>query len=128
MERIEHAAAEYRNGLLCDAALDVDLGEDSYDAGMGDAITELCPRAFIAGADWRISSAWHKASPCGKGLKNGVEVLAHCEDGCHLGKFDAAGHSREDVGFVSHSGAEYALSGILEYAYLDDLLPDIEGG
>ena len=33
-------------------------------------------------------------------------------------------YSKEYIAFVSPSSIEYALSDVLEYAYLDDLLPD----
>ena len=32
-------------------------------------------------------------------------------------------HTNEHIGFVSTSSLEYALSEVLEYAYLNDLLP-----
>lgn len=80
--------------------------------------------AFKSGASWRISSVWHKPTAYGEELKGDVEVIVHCKIGYHLGKFNAVGSFHEYIGFVSVSGIEFALSDILEYAYLDDLLPE----
>ena len=79
---------------------------------------------FIAGAQWRINSAWQKPSAYGKELKRGIEIIAKTKKGYRFGKFDVVGYSHEYVAFVSTSSLEYALSDVLEYAYLDDLLSD----
>lgn len=80
---------------------------------------------FIAGALWRINSVWHKPSAYGEELTRNVNVIAKTTRGCYrFGKFDVVGYSREYIGFVSTSSLEYALSDVLEYAYLDDLLPE----
>ena len=79
---------------------------------------------FIAGAQWRINSAWHKPSPYGEELTRGVEVIAKTKRGYRFGKFDVVGCFHEYIAFLSTSSLEYALSDVLEYAYLDDLLPD----
>ena len=76
------------------------------------------------GAQWRIDSAWHKPSAYGEELTRDVEVIAKTKRGYRFGKFDVVGYSNEYIGFVSTSSLEYALSDVLEYAYLDDLLPD----
>ena len=81
-------------------------------------------QAFEDGAEWRINSVWHKPTAYGEELKVHVEVIAHCKSGYHLGEFNAVGSYHEYIGFVSVSGIEFALSSILEYAYLEDLLPD----
>lgn len=61
-EDIKQAAAEYRNDVLCDAALDVNFEENNYDAGYSDCIAEEIPKAFAKGAEWRINSVWHNES------------------------------------------------------------------
>ena len=81
-------------------------------------------RGFVAGAQWRINSVWHKPSAYGEGLKRNVEVVAKTKRGYRFGKFDVVGYSNEYIGFVSTSSLEYALSDVLEYAYLSDLLPE----
>ena len=73
---------------------------------------------------WRINSVWHKPSAYGEELTRNVEVVAKTKRGYRFGKFDVVGYSNEYIGFVSTSSLEYALSDVLEYAYLDDLLPE----
>ena len=73
---------------------------------------------------WRINSVWHEPSAYGDELKKEVEVIAKTKRGYRFGKFDVVGYSNEYIGFVSTSSLEYALSDVLEYAYLSDLLPD----
>ena len=80
--------------------------------------------AFSRGAEWRINSVWHKPSAYGEELTRNVEVVAKTKRGYRFGKFDVVGYSNEHIGFVSTSSLEYALSDVLEYAYLDDLLPE----
>lgn len=79
---------------------------------------------FMAGAQWRINSVWHKPSPYGEELKRDVEVIAKTKRGYRFGKFGVVGFSNEYIGFVSTSSLEYALSDVLEYAYLSDLIPE----
>ena len=79
---------------------------------------------FKDGARWHIDSAWHKPSAYGEELTRDVEVIAKTKRGYRFGKFDVVGYSNEYIGFVSTSSLEYALSDVLEYAYLDDLLPE----
>ena len=80
--------------------------------------------AFVDGARWRINSVWHKPSAYGEELKRDVEVIAKTKRGYRFGKFDVVGWFHEYIAFVSTSSLEYALSDVLEYAYLADLLPD----
>ena len=80
--------------------------------------------AFIAGAQWRIESVWHKPSAYGDELKRDVGVIAKTKRGYRFGEFDEVGYSGEHIGFVSTTCLEYALSDVFEYAYLDDLLPE----
>ena len=79
---------------------------------------------FKQGAQWRINSVWHKPSAYGEELKRDVEVIAKTKRGFRFGKFDVVGYSNEYIGFVSTSKLEYALSDVLEYAYLENLLPE----
>ena len=79
---------------------------------------------FEDGARWRIDSAWHKPSAYGEELTRDVEVIAKTKRGYRFGKFDVVGCLHEYIAFVSTSSLEYALSDVLEYAYLADLLPD----
>lgn len=81
-------------------------------------------RGFVAGAQWRINSVWHKPSAYGEELKRDVEVIAKTKRGYRFGKFDVVGYSNEYIGFVSTSSFVYALSDVLEYAYLSDLLTE----
>ncbi len=85
-------------------------------------------KAFISGAEWRINSVWHEPSAYGEELKRDVEVIAKTKRGFRFGKFDVVGYSNEYIGLVSTSSLEYALSDVLEYAYLSDLLPRKERG
>lgn len=81
--------------------------------------------SFSAGASWRINSVWHKTTLYGEDVQCNVEVIAHCKNGSYLfGRFGAVGSCHEYLGFRSVSGIECAISYILEYAYLDDLLPE----
>lgn len=79
---------------------------------------------FINGANWRINSVWHKPSAYGEELTRNVEVIAKTKRGYRFGKFDVVGYSHAYIAFVSTSSLEYSLSDVLEYAYLDDLLPE----
>ena len=79
---------------------------------------------FKQGAQWRINSVWHKPSPYGEELKRDVEVIAKTKRGYRFGKFGVSYFSHEYICFISTSGLDYALSDVLEYAYLDDLLPE----
>lgn len=79
---------------------------------------------FIAGAQWCINSVWHKPSAYGDELKKDVEVIAKTKRGYRFGKFDVVGPFHEYIAFVSTSSLEYALSDVLEYAYLDDLISE----
>lgn len=83
---------------------------------------------FIEGAQWRINSVWHKPSVYGKELTRNVEVLVKTKKGYRFGKFDVVGYFHEYIGFVSTSSLEYSLSEVLEYAYLDDLIPERKEG
>ena len=83
---------------------------------------------FIEGAQWRINSVWHEPSAYGEELKRDIEVIAKTKRGYRFGKFDVVGYSNEYIGFVSTSNLEYALSDVLEYAYLEDLLPERKEG
>ena len=111
-EQIEQAADKYQFQRLCDDRIQ-DLELESVIGG-----------SFMDGAQWRIDSAWHKPSAYGEELTRDVEVIAKTKRGYRFGKFDVVGYSNEYIGFVSTSSLEYALSDVLEYAYLDDLLPD----
>lgn len=90
----------------------------------GDFDKHAIADAFERGARWRINAVWHKPSAYGEELVRGVEVIAKTKRGYRFGKFDVVGYSHEYIGFVSTSSLEYALSDVLEYAYLDDLLLD----
>ena len=106
-EKIEQAAIE-----LCTTE-----GQEGWLKDYG----VLC---FEDGARFALDSAWHKPSAYGEELKRDVEVIAKTKRGYRFGKFDVVGYSNEYIGFVSTSSLEYALSDVLEYAYLDDLLPE----
>ena len=90
----------------------------------GDFDRYAIAQAFEDGAKWRINSVWHKPSAYGEELKRDVEVIAKTKRGYRFGKFDVVGWFHEYIAFVSTSSLEYALSDVLEYAYLADLLPD----
>lgn len=89
-----------------------------------DRARDISKIAFSSGALWRINSVWHKPSAYGEELTRNVEVIAKTKRGYRFGKFDVVGYSHEYIGFVSTSSLEYALSDVLEYAYLADLLPE----
>ena len=80
--------------------------------------------AFEEGARWRIKSVWQKPSAYGEELRRDIEVIAKTKRGYRFGKFDVVGCFHEYMAFVSTSSLEYALSDVLEYAYLEDLLPE----
>lgn len=79
---------------------------------------------FMAGARWRINTVWHEPSAYGDELKKRVDVIVKTYKGYRFGIFNAVGFYNESFGFVSVSCIEYALSEVLEYAYLSDLLPE----
>lgn len=116
-EQIEKAAKEYaeENPWY--------LGETFHESDIRE-IEEKITDAFRIGAQWRINAVWHKPSAYGEELKRGVEVIAKTKRGYRFGKFDVVGYSDEYIGFVSTSSLEYALSDVLEYAYLSDLVPE----
>ena len=93
-------------------------------ASKDEVLTDFGTSCFIEGALWRINSVWHEPSAYGEELKRDVEVIAKTKRGFRFGKFDVVGYSNEYIGFVSTSSLEYALSDVLEYAYLSDLLPE----
>lgn len=108
-EQIEKAAGEYSGSVLGFKDNHVVMNKH---------------KAFMDGVEWRINSVWHEPSAYGEELKRGVEVIAKTRRGFRFGKFDVVGYSNEYIGFVSTSTLEYALSDVLEYAYLKDLLPE----
>lgn len=93
-------------------------------ASKDEVLTDFGSSCFIEGAQWRINSVWHKPSAYGEELKRNVEVIAKTKRGYRFGKFNVVGCLHEYIAFVSTSSFEYALSDVLEYAYLDDLLPE----
>ena len=97
--------------------------DEEYPWGIKDIQSDFIA-AFSKGAKWRVNSVWHKPSAYGEELKRDVEVIAKTIRGYRFGKFGVVGYSNEYIGFVSTSSLEYALSDVLEYAYLDDLLPE----
>lgn len=99
-----------------------EFAEREYETSVVDR--DYLHKGFYHGARWRIDSAWHKPSAYGEELTRDVEVIAKTKRGYRFGKFDVVGYSNEYIGFVSTSSLEYALSDVLEYAYLDDLLPE----
>lgn len=103
-------------------AIDARLGEP--DNQWGGIFSSGYARGFIEGAQWRINSVWQKPSAYGEELKRDVEVIAKTKRGYRFGKFGVSYFSHEYVCFISTSGLDYALSDILEYAYLEDLLPE----
>lgn len=106
-KRIEEAAVEYAERIP-----------------QSDERREYSREDFIAGSQWRINSVWQKPSAYGEELRRDIEVIAKTKRGFRFGKFDVVGYSNEYIGFVSTSSLEYALSDVLEYAYLSDLLPE----
>lgn len=106
--------------MIEQAALQYSMNESGLDY-----IGELaCENGFIAGAEWRINSVWHKPSAYGEELMKNVKVIVKTKNNFYrFGKFDIVDYSKKYIGFVSTTSHEYALSEILEYAYLDDLLP-----
>lgn len=116
-ETIEKAAIEYAEENLF---YPEDIYNDSDIREMQDGLAY----AYKAGAGWRINSVWHKPSAYGEELTRNVEVVAKTKRGYRFGKFDVVGCLHEYIAFVSTSSFEYALSDVLEYAYLDDLIPD----
>lgn len=111
-EQIEKESHDY----ICDVYADDGYFLPDYEEEVRDA--------FIAGAQWRIESVWHKPSAYGDELKRNVEVIAKTKRGYRFGKFDVVGYFNKYIGFVSTTCLEYALSDVFEYAYLDDLLPE----
>lgn len=81
-------------------------------------------QAFVKGAQWRINSVWHKPSQNGEELVAGRMVIAKFKEGYVFGKFDEGEIYKRTLIFLSRSFIEYPLSEVLEYAYLEDLLPE----
>ena len=97
--------------------------DEEYPCGIKEIQSDFI-EAFSKGAQWRINSVWHKPSDYGEELTRNVKVVAKTKRGYRFGEFDVVGYSNEYIGFVSTSSLEYALSDVLEYAYLSDLLPE----
>lgn len=120
-EQIEKAAIKFAKSHYLDkyGNMNAEITEDEFDA-------LVCSIAymFMYGAQWRINSVWHKPSAYGEELTRDVEVIAKTKWGYRFGKFGVVGYSNEYVGFVSTSSLEYAISDVLEYAYLSDLIPE----
>lgn len=93
-------------------------------ASKDEVLTDFGTSCFIEGAQWRINSVWHKPSAYGDELARDIDVIAKTKRGYRFGKFDVSYFSHEYVCFISTSGLDYALSEVLEYAYLDDLIPE----
>lgn len=99
-----------------------DFAEREYE--VNDIDKDALYKGFFHGANWRINSVWHKPSAYGDELTRNVEVIAKTKRGYRFGIFDILGCFHEYIAFVSTSNLEYALSDVLEYAYLADLLPE----
>lgn len=109
-EDIKQAAAEYRNDLLCDAALEVNYEENNYDAGYNDCIVEEIPKAFTKGAEWRINSVWHD-------VKENPE-----DDRTYLAEFNNGTCCMFYNNLYFNRMADAYR--IIRWAYTDDLLPE----
>ena len=97
-------------------------------------------RGFTEGAEWRINSVWHKPSENVESLIKERPVVVKLKRNylLLLGKFeefrlydgdrDSDGNYSYTMScyFLSTSLIEYAISDVLEYAYLSDLLPEIK--
>ena len=116
-ETVEKAVREYAEENLF-------YPEDIYNDSDIREMNDCLAYAYKAGAEWRINSVWHKPSAYGEELTRNVEVVAKTKRGYRFGKFNVVGYFNEYVAFVSTSSFEYALSDVLEYAYLDDLIPE----
>lgn len=116
-EQIEKAAAEYRNDVLCDAALEVNYEENNYDAGYSDCIVEEIPKAFAKGAEWRINSVWHDVKEI---PEQNEWIIAQFWDDC----FDTYIMPIEEERWYDWC----KVMGIKRWAYLDDLIPERKEG
>lgn len=112
----ERNYCEFCNGHNSAFDCKEDCGADDFNEG------------FIAGAQWRINSVWHKPSQNGEELVAGRMVIAKFKEGYVFGKFDEGEIYKRTLIFLSRSFIEYPLSEVLEYAYLDDLLPERKEG
>lgn len=118
IEQIKQAAAEYRNDVLCDAALEVNYEEDNYDTGYRDCIVEGIPKAFAEGAEWRINSVWHNP---GEKLEDGdyLTILRKGERTIleiapfRNGKYQGTHHMEVYLGWIK----------VVRCASIGDLLP-----
>lgn len=93
-------------------------------ASKDEVLSDFGSSCFIEGAQWRINYVWHKPSQNGEGLVAGRMVIAKFKEGYMFGKFDEGEIYKSTLIFLSRSFIEYPLSEVLEYAYLDDLLPE----
>lgn len=59
-QTVEEAAYNYLQKILESSDFEINFEEDNYDAGARDAVLDVTERAYIAGAEWRINSVWHK--------------------------------------------------------------------
>lgn len=71
-----------------------------------------CREDFITGAEWRINSVWHDAKECPERKRN---YLAQCKNG----RFNVIPDSMNWDNF-------YKKAEIIRWAYIEDLLPNIE--
>ena len=111
--------------------------DGEYPWGINDIQSDFI-EAFSKGAQWRINSVWHKPPENVESLIKEKPVVVKLKRNylLLLGKFeefrlydgdrDSDGNYSYTMScyFLSTSLIEYALSDVLEYAYLSDLLPE----
>lgn len=72
----------------------------------------LAHKAFISGAEWQLNSVWHDAKECPERKRN---YLAQCKNG----RFNVIPDSMNWDNF-------YKKAEIIRWAYIEDLLPNME--
>lgn len=103
---------------------DIDKAAESYEDGLiYSSIKDQCDiqKAFKEGANWRINSIWHNAKE--RPVKTGLFLVRFKEN-----LFD---QSEVEIWLIGNkaisSWEEYIeINWIVEYAYIEDLLPNKE--
>ena len=124
-ETIEKAAKNFIKDFCYDHIdyTSINYEEDNYEAARNNTLWEFGTEIFMAGADWRINSAWHdvqKELPAPDETVIAEYIIDGERDCCFTHRSESPRVSVDKHGFCFYiRGAE-----IIRWAYVSDLLPD----
>lgn len=88
---------------------------------LGSIIENACRESFVLGAEWRINSVWHDAKE--RPVKTGLFLVRFKENLFDQSEVEVWQIPNEAIS----SWEEYIeINWIVEYAYIEDLLPNKE--